>query len=375
MLSSAPQSTASDMGRLRLMTKWIFGVFYAVFLAAVTVAQHSGLQAAIVGLASVVALAVCLCWEQPPRRAMVVMGLLFGVLAVVPVWVAGGNAAAGAPLGVVLGVLVSYLPHHAAALVLSPVFVAGITAVITQDPHQRLPNGLVIALVLLATAAVYILNRYIWTLVQQVDDGRTAAAEVSRLSERARLADDLHDIQGQNMTTMRMKLTVAERMLERDPARTRRELAEVQEMMAGTTRQTKELIAGSRILSLSSELANAQFLLQAAGATVDVERDINNAPVDERLVARLVREATTNILKHATAQHVRFDLGFHHVKVTNDGVSHTLRPLGGLGSLQRQIEAVGGTLVVAVRSNTGEHGAEKRVFELTATLPGKQEKR
>ncbi|MBJ6642447.1 hypothetical protein H4N48_03115 [Streptomyces sp. BSE7-9] len=105
-----------------------------------------------------------------------------------------------------------------------------------------------------------------------------------------------------------------------------------------------------RRLNLSAELENAKNLFEAAGIHVRVERE---ADVDERaneLLGQVLRETTTNILRHAQATYVRITLAEAGIAVLNDGAGTT--PLSGLGGLSTLRERVAG--------NGGELTAEKR---------------
>jgi len=58
----------------------------------------------------------------------------------------------------------------------------------------------------------------------------------------------------------------------------------------------------------------------------------------------VVREATTNLLRHAQAEHVRVEMGPDSVRITNDGATDATQELRGLARLGERFAALGGTL-------------------------------
>jgi two-component system sensor histidine kinase DesK len=71
------------------------------------------------------------------------------------------------------------------------------------------------------------------------------------------------------------------------------------------------------------------------------------APVGHRLdelFALVVRETTTNLLRHAHAEHVLVELGPDSVRIVNDGVMDGTQELSGLARLGERFAAHGGTL-------------------------------
>lgn len=186
-----------------------------------------------------------------------------------------------------------------------------------------------------------------WQMQQRLDQHHADQHELSLARERLRFATDLHDIQGHTLLAIKMKAELARRSLDRDPGRVLTELQHIEDLAAQAGDQTRELAQGYRSLTLAAELANLDQLLTAAGMQVRIDRG-EPAPSaeQEELFATLVREATSNILRHADAAHVRLELTATSVVVRNDGAVGELGAGGpggsGLVGLQRRFERAGG---------------------------------
>ncbi len=210
--------------------------------------------------------------------------------------------------------------------------------------------------VLFLPAAAWV-QMWVWELTIGVRDAGDTRAELARVRERLRFAADLHDIQGHHLQVLALKTELAERLIDRDPDAARRAIHEAQQIARTALEETRTLAQGYRQVSLRDEIVNAASVLEAAGAVVEV--DIPD-DLDNPLLATALREATTNILRHSQAGHVRItgSLGPPTLRVVNDGVgSVTNRRGSGLTSLAERFAAAGGDLRT-------EHAEDR--FELVA---------
>ena len=207
------------------------------------------------------------------------------------------------------------------------------------------------------------LNRYAWNISLELEDSRQATASLAVMQERFRFAADLHDIQGHTLHVIRLKARLADRLLERDPALARQHLAEIEGLVAETLAETRSLAYGQREVSLSAELANSAALFEAAGIRFTVH---GTAPEEgEELLGLVVREGTTNILRHAQATRVDVRFGDRRILLSNDGAADAEPKLRGLARLAERFRDAGGQLHAA---------ANKGVFTTEASLAGSREK-
>lgn len=200
--------------------------------------------------------------------------------------------------------------------------------------------------VVVSTAFTFVSQRF-YDLVAELEQSRDREAELAVIRERMRFASDLHDIQGHTLHVVKLKVALAEKLLRSDVDRAQEELKEVHTLVGDTIVQTKELAYAQRRLNLSAELENAKNLFEAAGIHVRVDRE---AEVDARageLLGQVLRETTTNILRHAQAEQVRITLTESGIAIVNDGAQEGGPPeLNGLATLRQRLAEGGGELKV-----------------------------
>ena len=154
-----------------------------------------------------------------------------------------------------------------------------------------------------------------WEIVVTLDRHRSVAAELAVAQERLRFASDLHDIQGHHLQVIALKAELAERLLTIDPDAARENLHETRLIAKRALEETRSLVAGYREVDLAAELENAREVLTASGA--DCALDLGLLPTDievRKVFALVVREATTNVLRHSTASRAAItQIGRAHV--------------------------------------------------------------
>ncbi|MGW4476130.1 Tn3 family transposase [Nonomuraea sp. NPDC004354] len=194
---------------------------------------------------------------------------------------------------------------------------------------------------------------------------RTRAEQLAVENERLRFSRDMHDIIGHSLSVMTLKTQLADRLIERDPARAREEIRQLEGLSRQALEDVREAVSGYRSLSLREELTRAREALTAAGIHAAVAAD--DVPADAAsLLAWVVREGTTNVVRHSRASHCEikvFTDGDHVVaEVSDDGLGSGKAPGDGNGlrGLSERLDAVGGTL---------EHSATDEGFILRARLP------
>lgn len=191
-------------------------------------------------------------------------------------------------------------------------------------------------------------NKGFYDVVAELEEAGERETELAIMRERMRFASDLHDIQGHTLHVVKLKVALARKLIHTDPARVDEEMREIHDLVGHTIRQTQDLAYGRRKLNLTAELANARNLLEAAGIEVGVDGHGDAPAVD--LVAQVLRETTTNILRHARATQVHIDVTEQGIAIVNDGVADDRVPeLRGLANLTRRVADAGGQLDVQHR--------------------------
>lgn len=210
---------------------------------------------------------------------------------------------------------------------------------------------------------------WFWDMVLTLDRARSVSGELAIARERLRFAADLHDVQGHHLQAIALKAELAERLVGTDDEAARAQAAEVAELARTALRDTRAVVQGYRHSTLTGELANAREILEAAGVRTEVRGDATEVPPPlQPLFGALVREGTTNLLRHSRARHCTLEIAVEgpstRVVLRNDAAN----PPGGEGGsgiegLKRRFATLSGHVEAR---HEGEH------FELTgaAEEPG-----
>jgi two-component system sensor histidine kinase DesK len=207
-------------------------------------------------------------------------------------------------------------------------------------------------------------------------DLRLSMDEVRRLAastERERIGRDLHDLLGHTLSMVALKSELAGRLIERDPSAARREMADVARVSREALSQVRSAVSGIRAAAMAAELASARLLLEAAGVQMEYWHDPQELPADvETCLALVLREAVTNIQRHARANRVEVTViaGAERVvmRVRDDGRGGVNERGNGLTGMRERIEARGGTL--AIESPRGRGTSIEVALPLPATVEG-----
>ncbi|WP_433158445.1 sensor histidine kinase [Kribbella sp. CA-247076] len=328
----------------------------------------------VVGLALfAVALTLVLRSAVSPKQSVRSRRLLVGVLGVVTVglwlpayaWAEAGQEpwAWMAGFAVGAGVLADRLAGMATAVVLVAGAVAGALAF---DGSVVANLGIVVgtAVVVWLTGLVLV---WLLGLVWAAEAGRQAEAGLVLAQERLRVSRELHDVLGHRLGIIALKAELAAELAAEDPARSAAESNEIRALAASTLAEARSAVHGETVADLATQLASAELVLGSAGIRTDVAVEVERVPLDRsRLLAAVVREAVSNILKHSDARTVsiRFETAgpCATLVIVNDGLrtSASVEPGTGLASLAARCADAGARLVA------GRAGAEYEVrVELT----------
>jgi two-component system sensor histidine kinase DesK len=173
-------------------------------------------------------------------------------------------------------------------------------------------------------------------------------------NERARIAADLHDILGHSLTVVTVKAELAQRLLDVDIDRARKELADLEGLARDALADVRTTALGVRGISLPGEIAAAREALAAANVEASLPGAADEVPTRVReLFAWTIREAVTNIVRHAKASRAEVRLGPRSIEIVDDGIGSSAGQTGGQGlaGLRRRAEELGGTLTVGARTD------------------------
>lgn len=192
---------------------------------------------------------------------------------------------------------------------------------------------------------------------------RLAEREIVQLearAERERIARDLHDVLGHTLSVIVLKAELAGRLIELDPQRAKAEIGDVEHTARTALTEVREAIGGYRAKGLNAELLAARRALDAAGVVLTLE-EIDAAvpalnPELQTMFSLTLREAVTNIVRHANATHCRVSFttqgGDHALLIEDDGTHPAPREGNGLRGMRERVQRMGGRFLLETGSGT-----------------------
>lgn len=209
-------------------------------------------------------------------------------------------------------------------------------------------------------------------------DRQDYEVELATLAERARIAREIHDNVGHQLTRASLQ-TEALRVVHANEPGVAADFADVKR----TVDEALQLVRSS-VHALNDNAANLSVQLERivegarsdGGPQIELEVLAEHAPANvANCFAAVLREALSNTMRHACAQTVTVRCmehpSFYQLIVTDDGaggVQASSRGTAegmGLGSMRERVEALGGTFTAGPRAGAGGW----RVF---ATVPKQQ---
>ncbi len=217
-------------------------------------------------------------------------------------------------------------------------------------------------------------SAWFFSVTWKLDQGREVQARLAVAEERLRFSRDLHDVLGRNLAFIAVNSELAAELARRGEPGAVARMLQIQQTAQESMREVREVVAGSRSVDLAGELAGARALLRAAGIRTSVIGDGSGvSPPVQAALGWVIREATTNIIRHSAPDAVTIEVGLEAtahppsqmavLRIDNDGA---LPPeqLGsggtGLLGLSERIAALGGRLT-AERSAGGRFQVEARI--------------
>jgi two-component system sensor histidine kinase DesK len=355
--------------------RWILGALVAQLFLISAYVQIAGsdeltLQAKIGSLTALLAFSAVYIFlvgrtlTEPISRRLGVIGLL-AVLSLPQFLIMGTSATVLWVFVAVAGGML--LPDWAAvALGLS---LAGLMLLIDYLAGE--PLGWELALTLIALTAFMVGFAGNVRLNIELRATREQLAEAAVAAERERIGRDLHDILGHSLTAIAVKAGLARRLLGRDDAGAAVEIADVERLAREALADVRATASGMREVTLAGELAVAGTVLRAAGVRSVLPQAVDELdPAARHLFGYVLREAVTNVVRHAQARTCTVQLTPTSIQIIDDGsavrpdTDHAdgeLEPGNGLVGLAARVQAAGGTFFAGPGAQGG--------FVVRATVP------
>lgn len=182
---------------------------------------------------------------------------------------------------------------------------------------------------------------------------RLSHEEVRRLAataERERIGRDLHDLLGHTLSLITLKMELSRKLFERDPQRSQRELAEAEQIAREALAQVRSAVTGFRAADLAAELASAHLLLESSRVHLRYSPPPAMPAWIEAGLSMVLREAATNIARHAQANEALITINVSPeavlMDVMDDGRGGVSANGNGLAGMRERVLALGGELQI-----------------------------
>ncbi|MEV0037681.1 histidine kinase [Streptomyces sp. NPDC050804] len=291
---------------------------------------------------------------------------------------------------------------------------AAVSLALSLPARIIVANTVGIALAGTALVFTYVFSAWLLKAVWDLDAARELQSRLAVAEERLRFGRDLHDVMGRNLAVIALKSELAVQLAERGRPEAVAQMTEVQRIAREAQREVRDVVRGYRAADLHTELEGARGVLTAAGIDCLIEgadglvqgedgptggagrggagaggrsgSGGRGLPAEvQSALGWVVREATTNVLRHGDARRctVRLSEGGEDgqadadareavLVVENDGVPTDMFPSAervrngsnggsGLAGLRERLAVLDGTLEA---KHTGDG-----CFRLTARVP------
>ncbi len=170
---------------------------------------------------------------------------------------------------------------------------------------------------------------------------------VIKEEERSRIASDLHDDLGQAFSIITMKAELAERLIERDAAQASQEIQEIAQTSRNNLKAVRHIVRDLKEPTILKTIVEITDYLQQANIQLIVigEEAASHWPkAVQQTMSYIIKEATTNTIRHAKATKVTIHFeGEYNLCIQDNGVGNHSDSGGfGISGMIRRVEQMGG---------------------------------
>ena len=292
-----------------------------------------------------------LCYAGVVRARVPRQGHLFmAAMAVLGLaWYPFNAGAAGAIIYVT-----AFAPFVVESLTVCLIIFAGVNVAVVAEGlyfHISAWSWAIMVLMSLAVGAGNLFAAQRMRANQKLGLAREEIVHLAKVAERERIARDLHDVLGHTLSVVVLKSELAGKLIQNDPSRARSEIGEVEQIARTALAEVREAIRGYRSEGLAAELERARATLAAAGVALECSpAPPKMLPAEETVVSLVLREAVTNIVRHAQASLCRItfkDAGPERsLTIEDDGRGGIHHEGTGLRGMRERIQSLGGSLSI-----------------------------
>ncbi|GAA3897168.1 sensor histidine kinase [Microbacterium invictum] len=283
--------------------------------------------------------------SSPKPVQWMVLALLI-VCALVTIPAVGGNALSFVPF------IMSFASYGLTRAAHWLILVGGVG--VTAAVVLLTPGGLDYISILAIVALLGVVNTVSTTLIIRSAQAERLGLELATSEGREAVARDVHDLIGHTLTVVRLKSQLARRLIDSDPEKAKAELADIEALTAEAIAGVRETVAGVRSATLADQLVSCRGVLQGAGIALRVDGEVGAlSPAQSLTAGWILREATTNILRHASAGAVTVRIAPGRFTVIDDGVGFGGAEGNGVRGMRERASTAGATLTVTAEAEGG----------------------
>ncbi|MFD5224767.1 histidine kinase [Microbacterium sp. NPDC058342] len=199
-----------------------------------------------------------------------------------------------------------------------------------------------------------VVNTVSTSLIIRSSEAERLGRELATSAGREAVARDVHDLIGHSLTVVQLKSQLAGRLIDTDPERAKAELADITALTAEAIAGVRATVAGARATTLVEQLASGRDALQSAGVDLRVEGEpAALSPVQSLTASWVLREAITNVLRHAQAKTVTVSIAPGLLSVRDDGRGPGDGAGNGLRGMRERAAAAGAALEFGAGADAG----------------------
>jgi two-component system, NarL family, sensor histidine kinase DesK len=183
-----------------------------------------------------------------------------------------------------------------------------------------------------------------------IDASQEEIRRLAASAERERIGRDLHDLLGHTLTLITVKAELAAKLAEHDLQSAALEMRTLESISREALRQVREAVGGYRSGGFAGEMAIARISLTAANVQLTSELNTANncPPAHDHLLALVLREAVTNVIRHASARHCNVQLSCDgtqaSLQIRDDGHGGPINAGNGIKGMRERLALLRGTL-------------------------------
>lgn len=248
-----------------------------------------------------------------------------------------GHGRAWVPFGALLAITAATLPILGADAITFGPFLISFAAYLLSVRSMWIVNAAVLAAALTVAitaglrdytfllgllVVLIVVNAVNTALIRRGIAAEDLRLDYALLAEQERMARDVHDVLGHSLTAVSLKAELAERLLDSDVEAARAELRQIRALNAEALDSIRATVGGLRRTTLGQELISVRAALDDARIKTVLIGNVQDIdPVRSTALSWILREAATNVLRHAHATTCWIHIADGTLDIEDDGDS------------------------------------------------------